>query len=132
MLKDGGLRIGMLEEPGCELRVMCVGDDKAMAKEMKKNKALAVTVYADTQTATQMLDTDFPMCVVIDYATVPDADDFRKWLIEGLWAGIVSVIGLGRAGVTSHGELDAFYEVPKWEIVSAKAQEFAIAKYIRA
>ncbi len=131
-LLANGRPLSELEEPGCKIRIMCVSADAKIKEEMGRKKEFSVTSYEDSQTATQMLDTDFPMCVVIDYITVPDADDFRKWLVEGPWKGIINVIGIGRNGVTSHGELDAFYEVPAWEIVNAKAHELALAKYIRS
>jgi hypothetical protein len=131
-LLENGRPLSALEEVGCKLRVMCVSNDAEVAKGMEAKDEFAVTSYATVQIATQMLDAEFPMLVVLDYVSIPDAEEFRTWLAEGPWKGIVSVIGVSRAGVTEHGTLDAFYEVPDWNVVKAKAKDLMTGRYIRS
>ena len=131
-LKRHGRARGLLETPGDKFRGMYVGNDEGVAEGMKVHETLEIASYGDIQTAYQMLDKDMPMCVIIDYVTLPDAEKFRTMLEKDDWKSIVCVVGIGRAGMTDHGDVDKFYVAPTdWTVLGQEVNDMIFAKYLR-
>lgn len=129
---DNGRSPSLLEGESDPLRLMYVGDDTKGAQSIA-SESLTVTAHANVTTAERMLVREFPMCVVIDCVTVQGAKDFATRLMtEEKWKGLLSVIGLGRAGMEGYESLSRFHAGPiDWPTIALEAIDLISPTYVR-